>query len=57
MIYDIKCPKCGHMNRSLDLIETDGWYECDACMEKQRIREKYLAILLPKPEIRWRKAS
>ena len=29
--YDVKCPICGAVNRSLFLEETDGWMECDHC--------------------------
>lgn len=28
---DVRCPVCGTMNRSLDLVETDGWLECESC--------------------------
>ena len=29
--FDIKCPICGTLNRSLDLEETNGWMECEKC--------------------------
>ena len=29
--YDVKCPICGAVNRSLDLEETNGWMECEKC--------------------------
>lgn len=28
---DVKCPECGTINMSLDLVETDGWMECEHC--------------------------
>ena len=31
--YDVKCPICGAVNRSLFLEETDGWMECESCGE------------------------
>ena len=29
--YDKVCPICGTLNRNLNLDETDGWMECEAC--------------------------
>ena len=37
--YDVKCPLCGTMNRSLYLDETDGWMECEQCHETVRVQE------------------
>ena len=31
MTYDVACPVCGRINRSLYLEETEGWMECDYC--------------------------
>ena len=31
MTYDVACPVCGRINRSLDLEETEGWMECEYC--------------------------
>ena len=31
MTYDVKCPVCGRINRSLYLEETEGWMECEYC--------------------------
>lgn len=28
---DVECPLCGHINRGVDLDETDGWAECEQC--------------------------
>lgn len=28
---NVKCPKCGELNKSLNLEETKGWYECSKC--------------------------
>lgn len=29
--YDVKCPVCGKVNKSLYLAETGGWMECERC--------------------------
>ena len=29
MTYDVACPVCGRINRSLYLEETEGWMECE----------------------------
>ena len=29
MTYDVACPICGRINRSLYLEETEGWMECE----------------------------
>ncbi len=29
--FNCGCPVCGHMNREVDLVETDGEMECEAC--------------------------
>ena len=31
MTYDVICPVCGRINRSLYLEETEGWMECEYC--------------------------
>ncbi len=31
MTYDVACPVCGRINRSLYLEETEGWMECEHC--------------------------
>lgn len=31
MTYDVVCPVCGRINRSLYLEETEGWMECEYC--------------------------
>ena len=31
MTYDVACPVCGRINRSLYLDETEGWMECEYC--------------------------
>ena len=28
---DVKCPECGTINMSLDLVDTDGWMEWEHC--------------------------
>ena len=30
-LYQANCPFCGHVNRHLDLEETEGFFECEAC--------------------------
>lgn len=29
--YDVTCPICGTLNKSLFLDETGGWMECEHC--------------------------
>lgn len=31
MTFDVACPVCGRINRSLYLEETEGWMECEYC--------------------------
>ena len=31
MTYDVACPVCGRINRSLYLEETESWMECECC--------------------------
>ena len=31
MTYDVACPVCGRINRSLYLEEMEGWMECEYC--------------------------
>lgn len=31
MTYDVVCPICGRINRSLYLEKTEGWMECEYC--------------------------
>ena len=30
--HDVKCPYCGAINK-VYLEETDGWMECDKCLQ------------------------
>ena len=30
-VIKVQCPKCGELNKSLNLKETKGWYECSKC--------------------------
>ena len=39
MMYDVVCPVCGKVNRSLYLEETDGWMECVYCGAATRRKE------------------
>ena len=34
--YDVRCPYCGKLNRSVYLEETDGWMECVFCNATSR---------------------
>ena len=34
--YDVRCPACGRINRSVYLEETGGWMECDRCQRVTR---------------------
>ena len=31
MTYDIKCPKCGQINKAVYLEETNGCFICEKC--------------------------
>ncbi len=33
MKKDFYCVRCGHLNKDLNLDETDGWMECEVCGE------------------------
>lgn len=35
--YDVKCPICGTINHNLYLEETNGWMECEHCMQEVRV--------------------
>ena len=51
--YDVKCPLCGTMNRSLYLDETDGWMECEHCHETVRVQEFIKLKKIPVFNMRW----
>lgn len=44
--YTKICPICGRVNRNLFLEETDGWMECDKCLEVVKVT----SFDLSKPE-------
>ena len=48
---EVKCPICGTVNRSLDLVETDGWMECEHCHNAVQILGYAKSRRVP---IRWR---
>ncbi len=35
--YDCPCPICGHMNMKLDLEDSNGHLECEACGSLERV--------------------
>ena len=37
--YDVRCPYCGKLNRSVYLEETNGWMECIFCSATSRTAE------------------
>ena len=45
--YDIKCPKCGHKNRSLYLDETNGYMECEKCKTIVQAKQFCRSIRIP----------
>ena len=45
--YDIICPICGGMNRELDLEETDGFMECEACFTIQQVPRIRKNVMIP----------
>ena len=51
--YDIRCPTYGTINSELNLEETEGWMECDHCLQNVN------AHLLPSEKVHlalWSKA-
>ena len=38
--YDVTCPFCGTINKSLFLDETDGRMECERCKRLVRVEYK-----------------
>ena len=37
--YDVKCPICGTINKSLYLEETHGWMECENCHSTVQVKQ------------------
>ena len=44
---DVKCPKCGCVNKGLYLDETDGCMECIKCRNVVRVRPTQKVKRLP----------
>ena len=36
-LQNIPCPVCSSLNRDVDLIESDGWMECEECKTVSRM--------------------
>ena len=36
--FDVRCPICGQLNKSLLLEDSDGWMECEGCGGISRVR-------------------
>ncbi len=47
MTYDVACPVCGRINRSLYLEETEGWMECEHCGNITRNLEYQKMVKIP----------
>ncbi|MDO4651040.1 MAG: hypothetical protein Q4B26_20575 [Eubacteriales bacterium] len=62
--FNCMCPVCGHMNKEVDLVETDGEMECEQCRvlitvwkpymdfefsEKERMQLRQIAISSKNP--------
>lgn len=45
--YDIKCPVCGTINKSLYLEETNGWFICEKCENESQILAYADRVRLP----------
>ena len=49
--YDVKCPVCRKLNKSLYLQETDGYLECDHCGTVMKVIQtddhRFLPFLTP----------
>lgn len=37
MEINIKCPKCGTMQKGLHLDETNGWFICSNCQKEVQV--------------------
>jgi len=47
MTYDVACPVCGRINRSLYLEETEGWMECEYCGNSTQDRGFQKMVKIP----------
>ena len=47
MTYDVACPVCGRINRSLYLEETEGWMECEYCGNSTQDRSFQKMVRIP----------
>ena len=50
---NVKCPKCGELNKNLNLEETKGWYECSKCVSVMQV-EGYGLGCVRIPIIEWK---
>ena len=47
MTYDVACPVCGRINRSLYLEETEGWMECEYCGNSSQDMSFQKMVMIP----------
>lgn len=45
--YDVKCPKCGTVNKDLYLYETEGRYICECCHSEQQVDRFKRPVRIP----------
>lgn len=45
--YDVICPNCGGMNRRVDLDETEGLMECEACYNIVQVPKTRKNVWIP----------
>jgi len=54
---DITCPICGTINHDLYLEETDGWMECEHCLNVLHVKDFALVSRIPiYKSIKWQMA-
>lgn len=45
--YDVKCPKCGTLNKDLYLYETEGRFICEHCKAETQVKRFLRPVTLP----------
>jgi len=45
--YDVKCPICATLNRSLDLEDSEGWMECERCKTASKVLGVLPVVKIP----------
>lgn len=45
--YDVKCPKCGTVNKDLYLYETEGRFICEHCNAENQVKRFMRPVFVP----------